>query len=201
MKKSNSEMDFVRIDIVAPLQAMQTELNALLAQTWTAHVNQHDYSGGWDVLPLRCQREHIHAHPVLQSFSVECGDDWEYLPIMQACPAMLNFLNSLQCPLKSVRLMRLKAGAEIKAHRDSGLGLAYGEVRLHLPLQTSHGVDFFCNQRRIPMQAGELWYFNADKLHGVRNHSSEDRINLVIDCRANSWLRERIQADFKDQVA
>lgn len=199
--ESASEIDFARIDIAAPLRAMQAELNTLLTQIWIAHVNQRDYSGGWDVLPLRCQREHIDAHPVLQGFSVESGEDWEYLPIMQACPAMLGFLNSLQCSLKAVRLMRLKAGAEIKEHRDAGLGLAYGEVRLHLPLHINKDIEFFCNQRRIPMQAGELWYFNADKLHAVRNHSSEDRISLVIDCHANSWLREHIQTSLKDQAA
>ena len=44
------------------------------------------------------------------------------------------------------------------------------------------------------MEAGELWYFNADQIHEVYNRGGEDRINLVIDCVVNDWLREEILA-------
>lgn len=199
--KSSCEIDFARIAINVPLSAMLEELRILLAEDWIAHVNQRDYRGGWDALPLRCQSKHLDAHPVLQSFAVEHGEDWEYLPIMQGCPTILGFLNSLPCNLKAVRLMRLKAGAEIRAHRDAGLGLTHGEVRLHLPLHINKDVDFFCKERRVPMRAGELWYFNADKTHSVHNRSDEDRISLVMDCSANAWLRASIDAHAENQAA
>jgi hypothetical protein len=48
------------------------------------------------------------------------------------------------------------------------------------------------NDQLVPMVAGELWYMNADQIHSVENHGTEARINLVIDCEANAWLKESI---------
>lgn len=174
------------------MSRMQTELMDLLEHGWVDHVNRRDYAGGWDVLALRCHCEYVDAHPILQSFAMESDGEWQNLPVLKACPAIDEFLQSLQCPLKAVRLMRLKAGAEIKPHRDRGLSLEYGEARLHLPLQTSNKIHFFVNGREVPMGAGELWYINADQEHSVKNCGDEDRINLVIDCEANKWLKSAI---------
>jgi aspartyl/asparaginyl beta-hydroxylase (cupin superfamily) len=90
--------------------------------------------------------------------------------------------------------MRLHAGAEIKPHRDQGLCLEQGEARLHLPLQTNEQLNFYVDDKRVPMQAGDLWYINADQVHWVENKGQNARINLVIDCEVNTWLRELINA-------
>lgn len=185
-------VSFARIVMETPIRAIHEEVQGLLRQNWIAHVNHRDYTGDWDVLPLRCQRQHITAHPVLQGFAVETGDEWEYLPVLDNCPTLRKFLHSFPCSLKAVRLMRLKAGAEIKPHRDQGLCIEQGEARLHLPIQTSGGVTFTVNEKPVSMDAGELWYLNADQVHAVSNRGSEDRINLVIDCEANDWLRGEI---------
>src|SRR5690606_11409462 len=167
------------------LASLQSELIGLLEYGWVDHVNRSEYEGGWDVLPLRCQQTHNDAHPILQSFAIETAEEWEDLPVLKTCPAIAAFLQSLSCSLKATRLMRLKAGAEIKPHRDRGLSLEYGEARLHLPLQTSDNIHFYINGCEVPMRAGELWYINADQEHSVQNMGDEDRINLVIDCEAN----------------
>jgi mannose-6-phosphate isomerase-like protein (cupin superfamily) len=174
------------------LAGLQSELVDLLKHGWVDHVNRKDYAGGWDVLPLRCQREYADAHPVLQSFAIESTEEWQDLPVLKVCPSINAFLQGVQCPLKAVRLMRLKAGAEIKPHRDRGLSLEHGEARLHLPLQTSNKIHFRVNGHEVPMRAGELWYINADQEHSVQNLGDEDRINLVIDCEANKWLKGAI---------
>lgn len=164
----------------------------MLSGEWVDHVNRNDYVGAWDVLPLRCKAEHLDAHPLLQGFALESGDAWQNLPLMKRCPALTAVIDSLQCPVKAARLMRLKAGAHIKPHRDLELGIDYGEARLHLPVFTSDEVIFVVNAKEVPMAAGELWYINADQVHEVRNSGRDDRINLVIDCVANEWLRSRI---------
>lgn len=179
------------------LGTLQTEVEALLqrdsaASGWVDHVNKNDYQGSWDVLPLRCQRQHLNAHPILQGFAIAEGSDWENLPVMGQCPEIQRLFNQLQCPIKAARLMRLKAGAEIKPHRDHELSIEFDEARLHVPIHTSDAVGFFVSNKKIPMGAGELWYFNADQVHEVYNRGSEDRINLVIDCVVNGWLREQI---------
>jgi hypothetical protein len=188
----NPVISFTKVASVEKLASLQAEVDALLQHPWFDHVNKKDYQGGWDVLPLRCQRQHINSHPVLQSFAIADGDEWEDLPVMALCLEIQGLLSQLQCPVKAVRLMRLKAGAKIKPHRDHQLSLEFGEVRLHVPVHTSDRVCFMVNKKIIPMKAGELWYFNADQEHEVYNRGSEDRINLVIDCVASDWLRAKI---------
>ena len=189
-------ISFARLDFSIPADELQREIRLLLQSQWVDHVNQRDYQGGWDVLPLRCQRQHLEAHPVLQGFAIADGEEWENLPILQDCPLIISVITWLQCPVKAVRLMRLKAGAIIHPHRDVGLGMEYGEARLHMPIQTSHAVEFCVNNNKVPMQAGELWYMNADQIHQVHNRGNEDRINLVIDCVANEWLGRKINEGF-----
>lgn len=186
-------ISFARVHCVIALIDLQTEVTSLLAQPWVDHVNKQDYQGGWDVLPLRCQRQHLNAHPILQGFSIADGDDWENLPVLNQCPTIESIFNQLQCPIKAARLMRLKAGAEIKPHRDEGLSMEFGEARVHVPIHTSTAVSFIVDNKTISMRAGELWYFNADQVHEVYNRGAEDRINLVIDCVANEWLCEQIR--------
>jgi hypothetical protein len=194
---SASAISFAKIPCDIRLALLQVEVDSLLRSPsenngWIDHVNKNDYEGGWDVLPLRCQRQHLHAHPIMQGFAIADGDDWVNLPVLEHCPEIHRLLNQLQCPIKAARLMRLKAGAEIKPHRDHELSIEFGEARLHMPVHTSADVSFLVDKKVIPMLAGELWYFNADQLHEVYNRGSEDRINLVIDCVANDWLKEQI---------
>ncbi|MFY2763714.1 aspartyl/asparaginyl beta-hydroxylase domain-containing protein [Arenimonas sp. MALMAid1274] len=183
---------FARIDGPLDLAPLRAELSRLLQAPWYDHVNQRDYRGGWDVLPLRCQREHLSQHPILQSFAIGWGDDWADLPVLQTLPALRAVLDRVHAPLQAARLMRLKAGAEIRPHRDAGLGIDHGLARLHLPLQTSEHVQFIVGGQVVPMAPGELWYFDADQVHEVHNRGDQDRIHLVIDCTANDWLRERV---------
>lgn len=195
---SCATISFAKINCIVSLAALQVDVEHLLQVSgahaaWVDHVNKNDYRGGWDVLPLRCQRQHLNAHPILQGFAIAEGDDWENLPVMAQCPEIQKLFAQLLCPIKAARLMRLKAGAEIKPHRDHELSIEFGEARLHLPIHTSDAVSFFVEGKKIPMQAGELWYFNADQVHEVYNRGSENRINLVIDCVANDWLCAQIQ--------
>lgn len=190
---NQSVIAFSRLTYTVPAADLQAEIQQLLQQSWVDHVNKRDYEGGWDVLPLRCQHQHVNAHPLLQGFAIAEGDEWQDLPVLASCPIISGVLAKLECPLKAVRLMRLKAGAEIKPHRDHELGIEHGEARLHMPIHTSDKVIFTVHGQQVPMAAGDLWYINTDLIHAVVNGGDQDRINLVIDCVANDWLREQIQ--------
>ena len=171
---------------------IRDELIRLRSEPWTTHPNLRDYSGGWDVLPLRCSVEHQNAHPILQGFAIEGGSLWQNLPCLNASRNLLKLLETVQCPLKSVRLMRLAPGAQIKPHRDRELAWEFGEARLHLPLCTDPNVHFVIDGETIPMQAGELWYMNADREHSVTHNGIVERIHLVIDCEVDHWLKNAI---------
>lgn len=163
---------------------------------WLSHVNQDDYQGDWDVLPLRCAVQYEAAHPILQAFSITQADDWCDLPIVQSNSIWRTLTQFLQCPIKSARLMRLAPGAIIAPHVDNGLSLESGEVRLHLPLQTDKNLHFYVNQQAVPMKEGQLWYINAEQVHWVENLGSQPRVNLVLDCEVNAWLRQKIEAGY-----
>ncbi|TQV85341.1 aspartyl/asparaginyl beta-hydroxylase domain-containing protein [Aliikangiella coralliicola] len=167
-------------------------------KNWVNHVNKKSYQGTWDVLALRCIREHRFAHPILQCFTHDSNlpeENWENLPLMEHYPEVNEILKKIPCTIKSVRFMRLRAGAKILPHRDNGVSLEYGEARLHVPIISSSEVSFFVSENEVLMNPGELWYIDADQVHSVVNSSSDDRIHLVIDCISNSWLKNKVLND------
>ncbi|OZG70836.1 hypothetical protein BTA51_23645 [Hahella sp. CCB-MM4] len=193
-------MLFARLDIQVPLEDLKKEVNTLKETDWIPHVNQRGYSGTWDVLPLRSLEEHKNAHPILQGFAIQCGNNWVNLPVLSQLPTVVRVLDSLQCPVKSARFMRLHAGAEIKPHRDRGLSVSFGEARLHIPVECNDHLEFWISDQRVPMQEGEMWYLNVDQTHHVHNRGTRHRINLVIDCVADDWLLRKIQASKQGRI-
>ncbi|MGF1778954.1 aspartyl/asparaginyl beta-hydroxylase domain-containing protein [Vibrio nomapromontoriensis] len=159
---------------------------------WVSHVNQAAYVGGWDVLPLRVLEKYMSAHPILQSFSIEADGRWKNRSFMDNCPNICALLARLDAPIQSVRLMRLHSHSVVLPHRDKGLSLENGEVRLHIPITGAEEVDFLVGDQRVPMARGEVWYINTDQEHQVINQSEHSRVNLVIDCKVSPWLRKQI---------
>ncbi|AJQ93322.1 aspartyl/asparaginyl beta-hydroxylase domain-containing protein [Gynuella sunshinyii] len=188
-------MLFSRLDLPVDFATIRNEIRTLLSASWVDHVNAGGYGGKWDVLPLRTLKEHHGRHPILQAFSIDSHGHWADLDILKRCSSLQKWLASFQCPLKSVRLMRLAPGGHIRPHRDPGLDWRSGEARLHLPIWTDTNVHFIVKGQSVPMQAGELWYINAGEVHEVRNDSERDRIHLVIDCEVNDWLFECFDDD------
>lgn len=181
-----------QLPLVCDINELQDEVNSLCQHTWVNHVNTACYLGYWDVLPLRTLTKNLSQHPILQSFSLEENGDWHFLPVINTLPKLKKIIDGLQCNVAAVRLMRLKPATYIKPHRDKGLGMAYGQARLHLPIYTSKQVEFKVSQQIIPMKKGQLWYINADEIHSVKHFGDQDRIHLVIDCQVNDWLKQLI---------
>jgi len=152
---------------------------------WQPHFNKRDYEGDWEVLPIRSPGGTNSIFPDLMGGQEEFADT----PYMEQMLSVKKLVGSLQCPVKSVRLLNLKAGAIIKQHRDVELAFEKGYARLHFPVQTNNLVEFYVNDSRIIMLPGECWYINANLPHRVTNAGNTDRIHLVIDCEVNDWLK------------
>lgn len=166
-----------------------------LADGWLSHVNQACYDGQWDVYPLRGLAKYQDQSPILQAFALEeseHADDYGDYPSLAACPELIAFLAQLNCPILSVRFMRLRPGATIAPHRDHGLCVSQGQARLHLCLQTDPDVEFIVAGESVHMAEGELWYLNADEEHAVYHRGKVDRIHVVVDCVANDWLVKQL---------
>jgi quercetin dioxygenase-like cupin family protein len=178
---------YAKLPLAFDLKAMQAELLATGTE-WRPHINQYHYTGSWVVLPLRSPGGD-HANPVPDLMNETEYRDTLY---MDQFPSVKKIASSLQCPVMSVRFLNLQAGAVIKKHTDAELAFEKGEARLHFPVITNPEVEFYCEDDRVVLNAGECWYLNANLPHRVSNKGSSDRIHLVIDCKVNDWLTNLI---------
>lgn len=157
---------------------------------WQPHINKYHYTGSWKVLSLRSPGgSHKNNSPDLIG-------EAEFLDTiyMEHFASVKKLLATMHCPIMAVRFLNLQAGAIIKKHTDAELAFEKGEARLHFPIFTNPGVEFYCENERIFLKEGECWYLNANLLHNVSNNGDTDRIHLVIDCKVNDWLKAIIES-------
>lgn len=176
------------VDVAAAL----AEIGALPDAAWGAHFNSGKHNGGWHVTALRSTA----LSPLPAAPGEFSADLYRDDAAMKDCPAVRSLVSALvgDAPLKSVRVLRLAPGGEILEHTDPGVGLRDGEARLHLPLRTHGAVFFYVDGERVPMRAGEWWYADFSLPHRVSNRGTEDRLHLVVDCKATPALQEAIAA-------
>jgi hypothetical protein len=175
---------YAKLAASIPIDSFKEEVNALHHQ-WVAHFNYMQYEGEWTALPLRSPGGKIdEAIP-----DAIRGDHYANTELLLVCPAIQSWLKQLNCPLQSVRLLKLKAGSIIKEHRDHELCFEQGEARLHIPIFTNEKVEFYINKVLVKMTEGNCYYLNANLPHSVANRGATDRIHLVVDCLVNDWLK------------
>jgi hypothetical protein len=166
--------------------AMQGDVARLERDAWIDHFVTDNYDGSWTVLPLRAPSGA--SHPIQTIYSDPSTESFVDTPLLARCPYFQRVLKSFDCPLHAVRLMKLAAGSVIKPHHDHDLAIEHGRARLHVPVATNPDVDFRVEGERVVLQEGECWYLDLSRIHSVANRGTSDRVHLVIDVVANSWL-------------
>jgi hypothetical protein len=167
--------------------ALLAEALALPAEAWFPHFNKAYYEGDWSALALRSPGGCV---SIPDAAKKEPYADTIYL---ERCPGVRQALARLETTVSWVRFLRLGPGARILEHRDYRIGLEFGEVRIHIPLETNADVNFELAGRAWPMRAGECWYVDVTEPHSVRNDGSAPRIHIVADCEVNAWLRRELE--------
>ena len=162
------------------------DLGRLATFDWIGHFVQQNFEGNWSVIPLRGSAGA--THPVTMIYADPRATAFEDTPMLRACPYFQEVLATFTCPLHHVRLMRLTPGSVIKEHTDLDLGYEDGMVRIHVPVTTNPGVEFYLNRDRIVMDAGSAWYLRLSDPHSVINRGDADRVHLVIDTPVNDWI-------------
>jgi hypothetical protein len=152
---------------------------------WIEHRFRDNYEGGWDIVPLRAAAGE--THPLRLIHADPAATDFADTGWLERLPAFRAALARFECPLRSVRLMRLTAGSRINEHSDD-LDAEVGNLRLHVPVTTGPDVDFRLGGRRVEMMPGSVWYLRLSDPHAVANRGATDRIHLVIDAAVNDWL-------------
>ena len=91
------------------------------------------HNGDWKGLSLRSQGGSLErtdpGGPGLEEFKDTA--------LMSHTPYIAAMLREWNVPIRSVRLLRLPAGASIMEHRDTYHGFEYGQLRLHIPVTTN----------------------------------------------------------------
>jgi hypothetical protein len=174
-----------------PLQCRRT-FRRFDDREWIQHFVKQHFDGDWSVLPLRSPA--TAKHPVQMIYSDPTCETFVDTPLLASCPSMAAALTQFECPLRSVRLMRLGAGSVIKPHSDFDLDVDHGNVRLHVPVVTNDRVDFRLNGERVTLREGECWYLRLSDQHSVTNAGDTDRVHLVIDAIVNEWLMDLMRS-------
>jgi hypothetical protein len=175
-------LQWTRLPFFFDPSGLRADVQAIPPDAWIPHFNRQDYEGAWSSVALRSRSgrsEDIVPHGEAEEF----GDT----PFARQCPHLQAAVEAFEFPKKSVRLLRLHAGSRVREHCDRDLGLANGELRIHVPVLTNDGVEFVVANRRLILRAGESWYIDFSQPHRIHNRSSSDRIHLVIDGKANGW--------------
>lgn len=178
-------LKYLRLPFWFNVSLLQHEVQELSALPWQLHFQKLHYEGQWSGIPLRSingKTDNIHI-------SIEEHPVYKNTAFLEDSPYLQKVLQTFQCPLRAVRLLKLNAGAIIKEHRDKELNFERGEIRLHIPVITHEDVEFYLDHERIYLKEGECWYLNFDLPHRISNNSNTDRIHLVIDAEVNDWVR------------
>lgn len=178
--------DRIRLPLTFDAMRLAADLDALGGCEWTPHFVTRNYDGEWSAMPLRAPAGA--EHPILMITTHPGVSDFVDAPPLARAPYLRQVIAAFDCPLRSVRLMRLGPGSTILEHSDPGMAAEEGSVRLHLPIVTNPQVEFNVNRRPVPMAPGEVWYLRLADPHSVANRGTTDRIHLVIDAEMNGWL-------------
>jgi len=173
-----------RLKLALRFDAEALAADAAALEAWEAHFNTGTYAGDWSGVALRSAGGRVSIAPDLHS-----QQGFADTEMLDRCPNVRAAMARFACDLNGVRFLRLGPGAEIREHRDYGLGLDdSGEARIHIPVVTDPAVEFLLADRPVEMRPGECWYLDVNKHHAVYNRSARPRIHLVLDAVANDWL-------------
>lgn len=180
---------------------MQQETEQLGNDYWKLHFQVKHYSGNWSAIPLRSLNGDI-TNTFISP--VEGFAQYRDTLLLDKCPYFTEILQSFQCPLLSVRLLKLSAGTKIHEHKDADLCYEQGLVRFHIPVITNALVEFISNGVPMYLNEGECWYVNFNLPHSLHNKSKADRIHLVIDAEVNDWVKQQFslsEIKIKNEIA
>ena len=160
---------FIQLPLLYDAPRLAAEIEALGEGVWRDHPAKFP---GNSMLPLVA----ANGNPADERFAGRMAPT----PELEACPYLMQVMESLGATLGRSRLMRLEGQAEVTPHTDQGYYWAE-RVRIHVPIVTQPTVRFECGDAAIHMAEGECWIFDTWRNHRVLNDSNMRRIHLVAD--------------------
>ena len=169
------------------VEKMKAELTALENRIWIRHYDTTQPSG-WTTIPLRSIKGSLDGPDSIRHGSF---DEYANTPLLNELPYLRAVVGAFKCPVGRVRLSKMDPGTVINPHRDvkdEVASVAFGQVRLHIPITTNERVSFFIGDACYRMLPGRLYYADFSKKHSVRNDGNVARVHLFLELRMNDWL-------------
>ncbi|MBL0841918.1 aspartyl/asparaginyl beta-hydroxylase domain-containing protein [Pseudomonas mediterranea] len=176
---------FSRLPVTVDLPLLLQALATIEDERWQGHFNSGYYHGDWSGVALISPADALTELSPGRGQPV-CREPWSKDERWQMA------LRDWPLEIVSARLLRLGPGGRIHEHRDYDLGGPDADLRLHVPLLSAPGVDFWLDGQIMPMAAGECWFLDLARPHRVTNRSDRSRVHLVLDCRPGPWLEQQI---------
>jgi hypothetical protein len=167
-----------------------SDLTFVKQEEWTPHYNEREYGGEWRGVALRSiggESNQLSVAPGMVSTAFSATS------VLQRCAYFREILASFPCPLKAVRLLGLAPGSFVREHSDPALGYEDGEMRIHVPIRTGDGVEFYLAGKRLHLEEGNCYYLNVSLPHRIWNGGSEERVHLVIDITVDEWAHQIVK--------
>jgi quercetin dioxygenase-like cupin family protein len=177
-------LKYLQLPFLFDVPQLQAAVHALNETAWQLHFQVKHYDGNWSAIPLRS----IGGDETNGLISPNENAEYADTIFLKQSPYLQNVLHQFKCPLLSVRLLKLSSGAQIHEHKDGGLCVEEGLLRLHIPIVTHEQVEFHLDGEPLFLAEGTCWYCNFNLPHALHNKSNVDRIHLVIDAKVNDWV-------------
>lgn len=128
------------------------------------------------------EREEVGSLPSFSVFKVDASSDFfNIIDTFLREEIEPRYPNTIRY---QAQIAELPSRMSIPKHMDSqGLTLVH---RLHVPLVTALGVEFYVQDEKFFLQAGNLYELNNVLPHWVKNTSEIDRFHLLIDLMPES---------------
>ena len=191
------------LDLPEYKQPLNSVVEFLENLSYSAVKTKYNAKGNWDAVSIRGysdEVEDILKPGVLKSDVKPAELRWTKLYEEPFLLPIKEILSHIPAEFERVRIMRLKAGTDIKKHTDKvDKSIKEGKlVRLHVPLKTGPKVSMTLwkgkNAHSYNLEQGKYYYVDVSKPHAVDNSEDYDRLHLVIDCYMNPRLENVISA-------
>jgi hypothetical protein len=175
-----------QVDVLPMMMALQRR-----PELWDRHTYRTSFTGtpfaGMSDILLRYSAPAKHegvSDPLalVNDTMLEFYPAWHELPEVR--PVIFNLMRRFEgISLGRVVIARLPPGGTIAPHADDyGTYAARSDgMRFHVALQGLPGCLFHCGGETVTMASGSAWWFDHKAQHSVENHSSDDRVHLLVD--------------------
>jgi hypothetical protein len=162
------EHEFYKLPLSFDVETLRKELAQFTEQDWRGHPSDYEGNLAIPLVSVKGEINNIFAGPMQKTH------------FLKKTPYMKQVISTFKSVTGRSRLMRLEPGSEVPIHSDTNYHW-HNRVRIHVPINTTPDVIFYCGDQQVHMAPGEAWIFDSWKIHKVVNPSDKVRVHLVID--------------------